>query len=665
LQLRDTMLEHIGKFTVSERIGRGTYSHVYRALDPPGRPVAIKISTTRAEPDHLSEFQRDLVAAASVLHPNLVSVHDLAFEGEFPYVVMELAHGRDVGAMIKANAQVSLVQRVRAMRQVGEALKRAHERGVFHLDVRPSKIMLSDDGAVKLLDLGLGRLSYDAARVTEHGYLIGSPFYMSPERLTAVDRADAQCDIWSFGVTFHEWISGKHPFHDDEEERMIGNIMYQPPEALAQVPSSLNGVILRALEKDVRTRYPSFTELLADLKPIIGKLQSEESEATLTATLKQTGRAPGIEARRIAPGISERPREEPAPEQFFGSWEARLKQEPSTAASPADAGAGITVKTPAPVPPPVIPGQRPLGPQRAAPKSSAAPAPVPSAGALQTQAVMVRPAAEPPSANVRRSTVRLLEVAERSGVPRGKVAVFAIAAMLLVGLLFFLRGPYSRVAGKSEISAEAKAISRPGRVINPGPQGSEAAINSTGKTNGAVIAPPADESALSATPKVFDPKSLAAPVVFPKAPPRRRRLIRLKPPSLPVTGAASDLQDVSLLLEVPPPPQPPKPIPQTTEAVKAAALRVGGSFTQPVLIHSVPPVYPPTALQRRAQGTVHLQATIAKDGSVKNLQVLSGDPLLDRAAREAVLQWKYRPALLNGEAVEVTQTILVKFNLSP
>jgi len=81
-------------------------------------------------------------------------------------------------------------------------------------------------------------------------------------------------------------------------------------------------------------------------------------------------------------------------------------------------------------------------------------------------------------------------------------------------------------------------------------------------------------------------------------------------------------------------------------------------------VHTVQPIYPPAAVQRKAQGTVRFQATIAKDGSVKNVQLLSGDPLLNVAARQAVLQWKYRPAMLNGEPIEVTQAIVVNFNLN-
>ena len=81
-------------------------------------------------------------------------------------------------------------------------------------------------------------------------------------------------------------------------------------------------------------------------------------------------------------------------------------------------------------------------------------------------------------------------------------------------------------------------------------------------------------------------------------------------------------------------------------------------------MHSIPPIYPPSAVQKKTQGVVRFQATIATDGSVKDLQLLSGDPLLDGAARQAVLQWKYKPALLNGQPVEVTQGIVVKFNLN-
>jgi TonB family protein len=672
------MLKQIGKFTISERIGRGTYSRVYRAMDQQGRPVAIKISTTPTEQEHLSDFQRDLVSAASVLHPNLVSVHDLGFENEFPYVVMELVEGKDVAKLIQTQAKTSLGERVRVMLQVGEALKSAHERGVFHLDVRPSKIMLADDGSAKLLDLGLGRLSYDESRVTDRGYLIGSPFYMSPERLMSIDTANAQCDIWSFGVTLHEWISGQHPFYDDDGDRMIGNIMDNSPAELEDVTGSLHRLIRQTLEKDPASRYRSFTELIADLKSVARELQRGESDAMLAEALKQTDSGQWYEARRIARQMGETKPAAPSAAHFFGVSEAKAQKEripeppsnladpvppvPEPVSRPLAAAAAATIGNPelretveTPAPPPVSPAwQRELRSERTVPDSSVAQLPVP----------------------VPRPTVRILAADEPNGFPWAKIAAFAVAALLVAGVLLFLWGPYSGLVGKGELSAEAKALSPAGR------DSKTKDIPDLSAANPGAPAPP-DGSALLSDPKPFDPKSLTVSTPILTLPVRQRSngTGSLRPPSLGENSMTSDLAIWPGMLKAPAPPpasvapNPPAPVapnppiekpvlPQSMEAVQAAAIRVGGSFSQPVLVHSVPPIYPVAALQRKAQGVVRFAATITKDGAVKNLQVLSGDPLLDVAAKEAVLQWKYRPALLNGEAVEVTQAIVVKFNLS-
>ncbi len=676
MQLRYVMLKQIGKFTISERIGRGTYSRVYRAVDPQGRPVAIKLSTTATEQEHLSDFQRDLVAAASVLHPNLVSVHDLAFEDEFPYVVMELVEGRDLGKLIQTKANISLGERMRVMLQVGEALKSAHERGVFHLDVRPSKIMLADDGAAKLLDLGLGRLSYDESRVTDRGYLIGSPFYMSPERLMAVDTANAQCDIWSFGVTFYEWIAGRHPFYDDDGDRMIGNIMDNSPGELAGVTGSLNWLIRQTLEKDPDSRYRNFSEVIADLKPMLGELQRQESDSMLAEALKQSDSGQWHEARRIAREMGERGAEKRS-SQFFGISEAVAEGE---------APAPVEERIADPMPVEAAVAAEPVSVPLARAAAAAAPA---AATPFERRTVVEAPPAptpvvappKPPQPQPRqtdngasglpvlapRPAVRILAVEEPNGFPWGKIAAFAVAALLVAGVLFFLWGPYSGVVGKGEISAEAKAITPGIRVIKTGQDNPSGVTPAPG--DGSATTSASDESL---EPKPFDAKSLTLPVTISAVPVHRRSPPSLKPPPVGENSVDEDLAGVPMAFNAPPAPSAPaikepnlpKPVPQTVEAARAAAVRVGGSFSAPVLVHSVPPAYPKDAVQRGAQGVVRFEATIAKDGSVKSLQVISGDPVLDIAAREAVLKWKYQPALLNGEALEVTQAIVVKFNLS-
>ena len=261
--------------------------------------------------------------------------------------------------------------------------------------------------------------------------------------------------------------------------------------------------------------------------------------------------------------------------------------------------------------------------------------------------------------------MRILADEESHGFPWAKVAAFAVAALLVAGVLLFLWGPYSGMVGKAELSAEAKAISAPVSRV------------SRDVADAASTAAPDDDSALAPEPKPFDPKSLKASISIPTLPVRllSSATAGLRPPTVGQTPLASDLSAWPLVLKAPPPPAaaPKAPVAtlfrseprsESVEAVQASAVRVGGSFSPPVLVHSVPPTYPPTALERKAQGSVRFEATITKDGSVANLQVLSGDPLLDVAAREAVLQWKYQPALLNGEPVEVTQAIVVKFNLS-
>jgi TonB family protein len=673
------MLKQIGKFTISEQIGRGTYSRVYRAADPQGRPVAIKLSTTQTEQEHLSEFQRDLLAAASVLHPNLVSVHDLGFEDESPYVVMELVEGRDLSKIMQSKAAVSLVARIDSMEQAGRALEIAHERGVFHLNVRPSKIMLGDDGTAKLLDLGLGRLSYDAALVTDRGYLVGSPFYMSPERLMVVDTANAQCDIWSFGVTLHEWLSGRHPFFDDDGEQMIGNIMYSRPDEVARVPAALNEVIRRALAKEPVNRYRSFTELLTDLKAILGELQREESDAMLAEALKQAASGQWDEARQIARKMDEMEPKRPAASQFFGLSEAKLEaQQVDLLAAVTGAGAVRVdmAEERAESALAIMPRASPLIPARTARESSTfESAPIVrdavAKGSNGGTSVIAGPGAmmlerqRGPAALATTSlaTLRLLEVDESTGFRWTKLAALGAAAVLVAGVLFLLWGPHSSVVGKAEIAAEAKAISPTARVIKP----SHAVSDASGAVEGSAIEPTAGKSGASPGPRMFDPKSLGLAV---------REMpnwaATLKPPTLRGHSVPRDLQGLPVLSNPPPPPadaapaarvaNPQKPAARSVEGLQAAVALVGGSFSPPVLIHSVPATYPVAVLEEKKQGAVRLQATIMKDGSVKNLRVLSGDPEFDLAAMEAVVQWKYKPAVLNGRAVEVVQAIVVEFD---
>jgi protein TonB len=294
---------------------------------------------------------------------------------------------------------------------------------------------------------------------------------------------------------------------------------------------------------------------------------------------------------------------------------------------------------------------------------------------------------------------------EPEGIQWTKVLAFIVPGLLLLGIaaFFFLRPSGQVRSGVS--SEEAKEISRSSRVIkNDTARGKEPSTTIDPKapdTQPATVATPngatplpdgtamtaADGSQIPAPPRAFDPKTLAP--LKPVTPPKRKGngpLAGVAAPSLP---PGSETQEVSsalpLAMSAPPPPAPvvppaktvvapvptPAPAPaattapiQSVEAARESAAHIGGVFAPPLLVHTVQPIYPPAAVQRKAQGTVRFQAVISKDGSIKNIQLLSGDPLLNVAARQAVAQWKYRPATLNGDAIEVVQSIVVNFNLS-
>ncbi len=645
----------------------------------------------------------------------------------------------------------------------------------------------------KLLDLGLGRLSYDPARVTEHGYLVGAPFYMSPERLTAIDIANERCDIWSFGVTFYEWISGHHPFYDDDGDRMIGNIMDAVPADLQDVPPQLNQVILRAIEKDPNDRYRTFAELLADLQPLIGNIKREESDALMAEALKQTDSGRWHEARRIARQLRDMDNpQQGSPSQIFGISEQELENErarpaaaaasaPAAPVQPLAAAAGLAaataaaaraataVDTPEPAPPPAPPVERsqptppppapapraPQRPERTAPKipsmgvkngsaapfengspanarvqpapsvppangaraaaaaAAAAPAVVreidttpktqpPRIDSLRPEPTRTRPPSGPqrsaPPIQQQQSTppppqksVRILELEEPSGFPWGKIFAFSIPVLLIIGSLFFFLRPLDKI-GHPSANDDAKETTSSGRVIRTDkddpdsttpPSATQPVTPPTATaTQPDATAPGTPTDTLATTaPRNFDAKSLPTATKVPV--PNRRNgkapLVGVAAPALPGGVEGTEISGLPVAMNAPPPPAPPPqvavpakvitPAPQpaaaqTVEAAREAASHIGGVFSQPELAHKVSPVYPPAAVQRKREGKVRFQATIAKDGSVKNIQLLSGDPLLNVAARQAVSQWKYRPAMLNGDPIEVTQTIVIEFNLS-
>ena len=280
------MPKRIGKYEITAEIGRGGFSRVYRGFDPNvNRPVAIKVSTRESDPEHLSRFRNEASAAGNLRHENIVTIHDYGDDDGVPYLVMELLEGRDLHHIMRDGPKLSLLEKMQVMSQVGEGLKCAHLNGVVHRDIKPANVMVLTDGAVKILDFGIARMTGEVSRLTQSGYLVGTPLYMSPEQLQGSD-ADSICDVWAYGVLYFELLTGQHPFLSQDNTRLIRNITIVNPPSVHTltrgIPEGLAQVIRRALTKDRRRRYQSLEEVLVDTNPILALLQREQTAGLVT-----------------------------------------------------------------------------------------------------------------------------------------------------------------------------------------------------------------------------------------------------------------------------------------------------------------------------------------------------------------------------------------------
>jgi serine/threonine protein kinase len=275
------MPKRIGKYEITAEIGRGGFSRVYRGFDPNvNRPIAIKVSTRESDPEHLSRFRNEASAAGNLRHENIVTVYDYGDDDGVPYLVMELLDGRDLHHIMRDGPKMSVLEKMQVMSQVGEGLRCAHLNGVVHRDIKPANVMALTDGTVKILDFGIARMTGEVSRLTQSGYLVGTPLYMSPEQLQGGD-ADALCDVWAYGVLYFELLTGQHPFLSQDNTRLIRNIQIVNPPSVHSltrgIPEGLAQVIRRALTKDRRRRYQSLEEVLVDTNPILGLLQREQT----------------------------------------------------------------------------------------------------------------------------------------------------------------------------------------------------------------------------------------------------------------------------------------------------------------------------------------------------------------------------------------------------
>ena len=270
----------LGSYEIVGPLGAGGMGEVYRARDPRlKREVAIKVlpADVAGNPERLGRFEREAHVLASLNHPHIAAIYGIEEAGGTPALVMELVDGESLAEKI-ARGPVAVDEAIAIARQTADALEFAHDRGIIHRDLKPANIVVSRDGAVKVLDFGLAKAitgesadssTSDATHsptltspATRAGVILGTAAYMAPEqaRGKAVDR---RADIWAFGVVLFEMLTGRRMFEGETVSDTIAAILTRPPDFTllpANTPARVRQLLARCLDRDPKQRLRDIGE---------------------------------------------------------------------------------------------------------------------------------------------------------------------------------------------------------------------------------------------------------------------------------------------------------------------------------------------------------------------------------------------------------------------
>lgn len=288
--------QHIGQYTVIERIGSGGMAEVYKAQHRTlARTAAIKVMHTgfADDPDLLARFKREAQIVAALEHPNIVPVYDFADRAGQPYLVMKFIEGRTLKWHMRKRA-LSLHEISTICGAIADALTYAHAQGVLHRDVKPSNVMIDADGKPHLTDFGLARLVAQGESSMSSGMIVGTPHYLSPEQASGEHEIGPATDVYALGVMLYEMVVGRVPFDADTPHAIVFDQIYTPPptpsDVNAEVPPSVEAVLLRALKKVPAARYPTPNALM-------GAFEAAIAQSGLTELREDRG---DVAARSIA-----------------------------------------------------------------------------------------------------------------------------------------------------------------------------------------------------------------------------------------------------------------------------------------------------------------------------------------------------------------------------
>ena len=261
------------RYEIIEKIGVGGMATVYKArCKLLNRNVAIKILKDEFANDaeFIKRFQIEAQAAASLSHPNIVSIYDVGNEDNLHYIVMELIEGETLKDIITKRGRLPWKEAVDIASQIAAGLTKAHANHIIHRDIKPHNIIITKDGVAKVTDFGIAK-AVSNSTINAFGSTVGSVHYFSPEHARG-GYTDEKSDIYSLGIVLYEMVTGKVPFDADTPVsvalKQIQETPKEPIEINKEIPIGLNNIIMKAMAKDISERYQSANEMYKDLERI-------------------------------------------------------------------------------------------------------------------------------------------------------------------------------------------------------------------------------------------------------------------------------------------------------------------------------------------------------------------------------------------------------------
>ena len=288
-----------GRYEIIERIGTGGMADVYRAMDSKlNRFVAIKVLKReyREDEQFVTKFRQEARSVAGLSHPNVVGVYDVGSDGDIQYIVLELVEGISLKKYIEKKGHLPYKEALSIAIQVANGMEAAHAHHIVHRDIKPQNIIISKEGKVKVTDFGIAKAASSTTTVSTSA--MGSVHYMSPEQARG-GYSDERSDIYSFGITLFEMLTGDVPFDGDTTVAVavhhIQDEIMPPSEKMNGIPSSVDKIVQKCTRKKTDQRYQTAGELIADLKRA---LQDPEGDFVTIPAAGAAGAAGSHSSRR-------------------------------------------------------------------------------------------------------------------------------------------------------------------------------------------------------------------------------------------------------------------------------------------------------------------------------------------------------------------------------